>query len=184
MRGFRFYIVKYKEEKKWVFSSFLSESSPLNALFSFCKLIMLSKHKELNPFSKLRLHYIFAGKPLFWPFRLPLFFLCAISLCWTNTQGSHFFAQNRGCIVYLQWKKTGTEMFAGLYVMEKIHYSKCFSSCKTTRVEQKQNPSALKQILCFVWTEISTTTWPQFDAIKSLRGLFLVSHNFAGGSDL
>ena len=99
MRGFRFYIVKYKEEKKWVCSSFLSESSPLNALFSFCKLIMLSKHKELNPFSKLRLHYIFAGKPLFWSFRLPLFFLCAISLCWTHTRKS-FFAQNRGCIVY------------------------------------------------------------------------------------
>ena len=31
-------------------------------------------------------------------------------------------------------------------------------SCKTTRVEQKENPSALKQILCFVWTEISKTT--------------------------
>ena len=94
------------------------------------------------PFLFLQINYAFqihGAQPLFkiksalyicWKTFCSFFFVQFHCVGWANTQGSHLLLKME-VVLYICSEKSGTKMFFwkinGLFFMEKIHYSKCFS---------------------------------------------------------
>ena len=102
--GFRLSIVEFKEEKRshlfWM------------PLFSFCKLIMLSKHTELNPFQN-------KDFTLYLLENLLLFFFVQFH-CVEPTHKEVTFCSKWRSFYIFAVKKTGTAMFVVFFVWRKF----------------------------------------------------------------